>query len=294
MKTFQNILFVLVLGSFCHAQTALGYSLKKDEVFTIKQDAKQVIVQTMDGAAHEITNTINGILEFRVISGKEENYEIAMQFKDLNLKMVSSLQGELMDVKAKEVVEGDLQSRIFNSLLNTPVHLTLAKDGDIVNISGGDSLISKMAQASGIEDAFQLNMMKKSLEKEFGSEALSDSYKQMTFIYPKSQVLIGDSWENEYHGKLNVKNTWTLEKIAEESATISGTADVVMNVEDDATNMKLKGTQRTTITTDRVSGFVRSMTVEGEAMGIATMAQLGDTEIPTTISSLITYELINP
>lgn len=293
MKTLFNILFLLALGSVCHAQTALAYTLKKDDVFTIKQDAQQIITQTMDGAAHEITNNINGILEFQVIGENKDNYQIAMRFKDLNLKMTSSIQGELMNVQAKEVIEGDLQSKIFNSLLNIPVQMTLAKNGDIVNISGGDSLIIKMAQASGIEDEFQMNMLKKGLEKEFGSEALSDSYKQMTFIYPENGVNIGDSWKNEYTGKLNAKNTWTLDAIAEESATISGTADVVMNVKDDATNMKLNGTQQTKITTDRASGFVRLMTVEGEAEGTATMAQLGDTEIPTTISSIITYKLIS-
>jgi len=293
MKTFFKILLLIALGPVCWAQTVLGYSLKKDEIFTIKQDAQQIITQTMDGAAHEITNNINGILEFKVINENEDNYQIAMRFKDLNLKMTSSIQGELMNIQAKEVVEGNLQSKIFNSLLDIPVEMTLAKTGDIVNISGGDSLIIKMAEASGIEDEFQMNMMKKGLEKEFGSEALSSSYKQMTFISPENEVNIGDSWENEYTGKLNAKNTWTLDGLEEDSASITGIADVMMNVEDDATNMKLNGTQQTTITTDRSSGFVRFMTVEGEAKGMATMPQLGDTEIPTTILSTITYELLN-
>ena len=135
--------------------------------------------------------------------------------------------------------------------------------------------------------------MKKGLEKEFGSEALSNSYKQMTFIYPEKKVNVGDSWENEYVGKLNAKNTWTLEAIDKDSATIGGSADVVMNIKDEATTMKLNGTQQTQITTDIASGFVKSMTVEGEAKGIATMPQFKDTEIPTTITSTITYELIN-
>ncbi len=293
MKTFLHIIFFILIGSICYAQTTLGYSLKKDDVFTIKQDAQQLIIQTMDGAPHEITNIINGIIEFRILNENEESYQIALRFKDLNLKMSSSIQGELMNVAAKEVIDGDIQSKIFNSLLDIPVEMTLAKNGDIVDISGGDSLIIKMAQASGIEDEFQMNMMKKSLEKEFGSEALSNSYKQMTFIYPENEINVGDSWHNEFSGKLNSKNTWTLDQLTEDSASISGTADVIMNLDDTATKMNLTGTQQTTITTDRASGFVRTMKVEGEAAGMATMAQLGDTEIPTTIISTITYELIS-
>lgn len=293
MKTLFNILFSAVLGAFCSAQTTLGYTLKKDDVFVVKQDAQQVIVQTIDGAAHEITNNLNGILEFRVIDSNETNYHIAMRFKDLNLKMTSSIQGELMNVQAKEVIEGDLQSKIFNSLLDVPIAITLAKNGDIVAISGGDSLITKMAGASGIVNEFQMNLMKRGLEKEFGSQALSDSYEQMTYIYPQKGVNIGDTWENEYVGKLNSKNTWTLDAISEGNAIISGTAKVVMNVADETNNMTLNGTQRTKITADRASGFLQLMTVEGEANGTATMTQLGDTEIPTSISSTITYKLIN-
>lgn len=293
MKTFCNILLLIAIGPICWAQTALGYTLKKDEIFTIKQDAQQIITQTMDGAEHVITNNINGVLEFKVVGMSNDNYQIAMRFKDLNLNMSSSIQGELMNVKAKEVIEGDLQSKIFNSLLDIPVELTLTRSGDIIDISGGDSLIIKMVEASGIEDDFQMNMMKKGLEKEFGSEALSSSYEQMTFIYPENEVAVGDSWENEYLGKLNAKNIWTLEAIAEDSASITGAADIIMNIEDNATKMKLNGTQQTKITTDLLSGFVRMMRVESEAEGVATMQQLGDTEIPTVISSTITYELIS-
>lgn len=292
MRSTLNLLFVLAYGLMGYAQTTLAYDLKKDDVFTIKQEAQQVITQDMDGAVHEITNNIEGILEFKVIGESEGNYEIALSFKDLNMKMTSSIQGELMNVRAKEVEEGNMQSQIFNSLLNTPVEITLAKTGDILEVRGGDSLVVKMAEASGLEDEFSMNMMKKSLEKEFGSEALSNSYEQMTFIYPINGLEVGDTWENEYSGKLNAKNKWTLSAISNISAEISGTADVAMDVTEPTTTMKLNGTQQTEITTDLDSGFVQSMKVEGVSEGIATMVQLGDQEIPTTIKSITTYQLI--
>ena len=43
--------------------------------------------------------------------------------------------------------------------------MTLAKNGDIIEVQGGDSLVNKMANASGLEDEFSLNMMKKVLGK---------------------------------------------------------------------------------------------------------------------------------
>ncbi|PKA96704.1 hypothetical protein B0O79_0342 [Flavobacteriaceae bacterium MAR_2009_75] len=294
MRHFFSLLLLTLTATFSFGQTVLEYNLKKDAVFTVKQVAKQTIIQDLDGATHELTNLIDGVLEFKVLGKRDSIYDIALTFKDLNLMMTSSIQGELMNVKANEVDETDMQSQIFNSLLNKPVNIILAKNGDILEVKGGDSLVSQMAEASGLEDEFSLNMMKKSLEKEFGSEALSNSYKQMTFFYPKNKVKIGAHWKNEYSGKLQAKNIWTLDSLSKESANISGVADVVMDVTELATTMKLTGSQKTAITTDIDTGFITKMIVEGISKGASTMAQMGDQEIPTTIESTITYELIAP
>jgi hypothetical protein len=186
-----------------------------------------------------------------------------------------------------------MQSKIFNTILNNPVKMVLAKTGDILKVLGGDSLVSKMARASGLEDEFSINMMKKSLENEFGSEALSNSYKQMTFIYPGKQVKVNDKWENAYNGKLKTTNVWTLESIADGKTKINGKATVLMDITDANTDMKLSGSQTTTVTADTNTGFIIHMLVEGLSKGTSKMAQMGGQEIPTTIKSKITYELIN-
>ncbi|MGI9552890.1 MAG: DUF6263 family protein [Aurantibacter sp.] len=292
MKHFYTILFSLFFLGGSYGQTTLQYNLKKDEIFTVKQEAEQIITQELEGTSHVLTNNINGVLEFRVIDEDDNAYNIELTFKDLNMKMTSSLQGELMNVKAKEVVEGDMQSMMFNSLLDSPVNMTLSKTGAILEVIGGDSLVTKMVNTAGLQDEFTTNMMKKSLEKEFGSEALSDSYEQMTFIYSADPVGPGDTWQNEYTGKLNAKNTWTLSGVTNENAEISGTADVLMKIEEPAVTMNLTGTQSTEIRTDIDSGFILKMAVEGLAKGSSTIAQMGDQEIPTNIKSTITYELI--
>ncbi|HUH47655.1 MAG TPA: DUF6263 family protein [Arenibacter sp.] len=274
-------------------QTALEYHLKKGDTFKVQQSAEQIITQELEGTSHVITNRINGVLEFEVLAEVGEGYEITLTFKDLNLIMTSSIEGELMNVRAKEVIEGDVQSKIFNTILNNPVKMILAKTGDILRVSGGDSLVNKMTDASGIVDEFSINLMKKSLSNEFGSEALSNSYKQMTFIYPDKKVHVNDQWENTYTGKLKTSNIWTLKGITDHQTTIEGKATVIIDIKDPNTTMKLKGTQNTSILADSNSGFIIKMMVEGISTGVSTLTQLGDQELPTTIKSKITYELIN-
>lgn len=292
MKQLYPLLFFMLFLGGIYGQTTLEYKLEKDEVFIIKQQAEQIITQELEGTSHVLTNNIDGILQFKVLGEGENDYNIELIFKDLNMKMTSSLQGELMNVKAKEVVEGDMQSLMFNALLGNPVSMTLSKTGAILEVIGGDSLVTKMVDKAGLKDEFTANMMKKSLEKDFGSEALSNSYEQMTFIYSDNPVVTGDNWKNEYSGRLNAKNTWTLAEMNERNAKISGTADIIMKVEEPAATMNLTGIQNTKITTDIASGFIVKMDVEGSAEGSSTIAQMGDQEIPTNIKSTITYELI--
>jgi hypothetical protein len=293
MKYFPAFIFLAFVCMPIFGQTDLQYHLSTGAIFKVRQDAQQTIVQELDGAAHEITNQINGVLEFKVVGKKEENYLLELVFKDLNLKMTSSIQGELMNVRAKEVVPGDMQSNIFNSILNSPITITMAKNGNILDVKGGNALVEKMTNASGLEDAFSLNMMKKSLEKEFGSEALSNSYEQMTYIYPENKVKVGDTWQNEYKGKSAAKNTWTLKALTVKEAKINGRSTVTMKISDPATTMELSGTQTTGITADMSTGFVSKMTVEGSSKGFSVIAQMGEQRVPTTITSKVTYELIN-
>ena len=293
MKQALTLFVMITLNYAVFGQLTLEYKLNKGDIFTIKQNAQQIITQNLDGATHELTNTINGVLQFKVLNQEEDNYNMELIFKDLNLKINSSIQGELMNVNAKEVTAEDVQSQIFNTLLDNPVQMTLSKTGDILEVRGGDSLVLKMANASGLTDAFSLNMMKKSLEKEFGSEALSNSYKQLTYIYPSKKIKVGDTWENEYLGKLSAKNSWTLKSITDSTASISGKAEITMDIKEPTTTMKLTGKQETEITADKISGFIQKMKVEGESEGTSTIVQMGDQEIPTHIKSTITYELIN-
>ena len=293
MKKLLLLPYFILLSSFCIGQTDLEYRLKKGDVFVIKQVAKQTITQDLEGTIHDITNSIDGILEFKVLDEKENHYLIELTFDDLNLRMFSNIQGEMMNVKAKELVPGDMQSQIFNAILHTPIQLTLEKTGNIIEVKGGNSLVSKMADASGLQDEFSLNLLKESLKKEFGSEALSNSYEQMTFIYPSNKVKIGDTWKNEYHGKLVAKNFWKLDSLNSKKAFVSGKAEVHMDIQEPETTMVLDGTQITILTADVASGFIQKMNVDGIFKGISTVTQMGSTEIPTTIKSTITYELIN-
>ncbi len=294
----KQVTMYFLLGLYCIpylvcAQNSVQYRLEVGDSFTIAQSAKQLITQEMEGSKHELTNDLGGILQFTVMGASDKGYDLSLVFKDFSLKTTSNLQGTVIDVKATEVKEGDIMSTMFNAILNHELRVLMGKEGKILSVEGGESMIDKMIASSGIEDDFTIKTMKKGLAKDFSSAGLAQSFEQMTYFYPDAAngVAIGDSWENSYSGKLSANTTFTYDKEDANSTFISGIAAVTMETDEAGTKMSLSGTQETAIQANGKNGFVQKAMVSSEVKGVSSMAHLADVEIPTTIKSTITYEL---
>ena len=291
----KNGLFTGILLLFSLAvtgQNALGYKLESGNSFTIEQRALQDITQELETGTQVITNDIKSIMEFR-ITGKEDTlYLIDVEFKDLKMLMSSDLYGELMNVDTSNPKENDIQSKIFQSLIGQKVSIKMTSTGKIHEVNGGDQLIENMVNAAGFEDDFTRDLLSASLSKDFGSEALSKSYEQMTFFYPREAVDVGDSWNTQFEGKLSSNNTWTLSAMSEAASEINGNSESVLSIQDDQTTMELSGSQNSVIIIDPLTGLFRTMEVKGEYQGFSIIKQLGDQEIPTKIEMSLSYQLI--
>ncbi|TAI49171.1 DUF6263 family protein [Flagellimonas allohymeniacidonis] len=290
---FAFLLAALVIFSQnIWAQQSLSYKLAKGEVFSIKQNAKQLIVQELEGTKHEMTNDLDAIFTFTVMEKTEEGFAINLTFQDFGLKSNSSIQGELFNVRASEPIEGDLMSQMFAGLVGYELQITMRNDGKILEVNGGNELVEKMVTAANIEDEFTRNLMKKSLAKEFSSNGLAKSFEQMTYFYPQTEVNIGDTWETVFEGKMQAKNLWKWERQDSDSAYITGTSTIVLKTDENGTVMSLDGTQESSIETTLSTGFIKKINSSSLAKGISIMANMKGVEIPTSIQSDITYEII--
>lgn len=289
---FLCVSLFLVFPEKATGQELLAYKLTKGEVFKIKQKAEQLILQELEGTKHEMTNDLDALFTFTVEEESAEGFQLKLTFDDFGMKSTSSIQGELINVRASQPVDGDLMSQMFSGLLDYELTMLMRKDGKIIEVKGGDKLVEKMVAAANIEDEFTQNLMKKSLEKEFSSDGLAKSFEQMTYFYPNNTVEVGGTWETQFDGKMLAENTWKLEKYDTESASISGNSSIVLKTEESGTVMSLEGTQESSIETTLPNGFVKTIKTTSFAEGISIMANLKDVEIPTSIKSNITYEII--
>lgn len=285
---FLSILLLIV--SSVTAQKTLEYRLVVGDTFTVNQEAKQLIKQDINGVDQVIENDLLGVMRFEVVESTPTNYTLSMTFKRLKMLMTSPSLGELSNSDTESADSSDVTNMLFKGLLNVPVTVVMEKTGKIISVTGGEKLIANMFVSAGIDQPEIIEASEGQMKKQFGSDALSNSFEQMTYFYPIEKVSIGDEWTNGYIGNMTAKNKWQLVDKTDKSITISGTSVTTMSTIDENVIMTLSGTQKTTVIANSSNGLFKEVTVLGENSG-DTLFQSQNMTIPTHITSTITYKI---
>ena len=291
MKAF-TILLVFLSYLSVTAQKVLQYDLKVNDIFDINQQAKQHIIQNINGDDQVIDNNLMSTMQFKVVKVAQDVITFEMIFKHMKMSMSSPTLGELLSADTSMKDAGDLTAKMFKGTLNVPITMVMEKTGKIQSISGGEKIIASMFKSAGITDASAIEANKAQFEKQFGSDALSNSFEQMTYFLPAKPVEVNDTWENFYNGDLEAKNKWTLTALHGDTCTVSGNAETTMSNIDENVTMVLIGTQKTTINANSKTGMFNEITVEGIYTG-DTQVKAANMTIPTKITSTITYKILN-
>lgn len=287
------LLFTAMFSNVLYAQNSLQYNLKVGDSMRVFQKVSQNIIQDMDGAKHELKNILEADYTFIVSHKTDSTYSINFNFDRFKMITTSNLYGEVVNIDTNNDISKDnLQGQVFLGMIGAKLKMELLKTGKVKSVLGTEKMITKMVANAGISDKLTKDVMIESMKKEFGNETLARSFEQMTFIYSNKKVNIGDTWTNNYKGKLNAINTWKLNKINEKSVELNGDSNVTMSSKNDDISMTLVGNQKTNITANKLSGFVKEMTVKLTASGFSIIKEMKDIEIPTSIESTTTYKTI--
>ena len=285
------ILYIIVaISSSVFAQKKLQYNLSVGDNFTVEQEAIQHIKQDLNGVEQIIENNLISVMHFEVTQATSENYTLTMTFQRLKMLMSSPSLGELSNSDTESTDSSNVTNMLFKGLLNVPVTIVMETSGKIKSVTGGDKLIENMFISAGIDQPEIIEASKVQMEKQFGSDAMSNSIEQMSYFYPIDKVSEGNQWTNSYSGNLTSKNNWKLDSMAKDEIKISGTADTTMSTIDENVIMTLSGSQTTSITVNPKTGLFRTITVTGENSG-DTLIQAQNMTIPTQIKSTITYKI---
>ena len=290
---FALLIAALTSLTVVEAQTKLEYKLNVGDVFKVEQLAEQDIIQNMSGSKHEMKNLIEGDYTFTVETVNDSLYGIKFRFDRFKMTSTSNLLGEIISVDtSKEVADDDIQGKIFSQLVSTDLMMYMYKNGKVKVVEGTEQLIENMVNSAGDFDDFTKELMKESVKGEFGDENLSNSFEQMTYIYPSNAVNNGDTWMNKFEGELASDNIWTLNDQKDGKALISGESTVEFNSKDESIEMKLTGVMTCEVQASLQSGFISSMKSTSTCTGNSIMTNMNGAQVPTTITSNVTYKII--
>lgn len=290
---YYLLLFITVLmanTSVVIAQYELDYELSVGDEFLLEQIAVQDMEMNMETFTQLVTNEIIGVYTFKVTEITNEGYMIDSAFKSFSMKSSSNGMILMEASTTAPVADDDIMSKMFKGLVDKTIQIHMDKNGKIISLEGTDELINAMIDNADVEDELTRGMMKEGMKGEFGNESLSKSFEQITYLFADKDLEIGDSWNNQYSGTLEADNTFTLKRYSNEGIEITGEALVKLKSDDNDIKMLLSGTQETSATLDTKTRFLRAATITQKAAGVSTLKNMGGQEIPTKITSTITYK----
>ncbi len=290
---FYKAFAILIVTSNClQAQNKLAYKLAIGEQFTVHQTANQVIKQKLEDHEHEMNNHLESDFLFTVENANDSLYKLNFTYDSFKMVSSSNILGQIISVNtATNNPDNTIQNKIFAQIVDVNLKMTMYKNGKIKSVEGSDKLISKMIQELGDVDELTKEVIKESMQKEFGNKSLALNFEQMTYIYPNTSVNIGDTWTNTFTGELSSTNTWTLTGITKEDINITGKSRVSFRTSDFDMDMILDGDMISSIQTSTSNGFVKLMTTTSVVKGYSILHTENKQKAPTTITSNITYKI---
>lgn len=291
LKSIQLVLALACITFNCYSQHLLEYNLKVGDTFRVNQSAIQNMKMTVDGADHNITNTLEGTFFLEVVAKDSDHYLLKSYFEMFKFKTESDIYGIVNYIDTETPLEEqDKESKIFEGLLHVGFQIKLMKTGAIDSVTGSEAIIENMIRLSGIEDEFSVNLIRQGVQSQFSNASLAESLEQMTYMLPAENVSMDATWENSFSGTIQASNHWKLKSYSNSNYHIVGTAIISFNSQEEDVEIGLVGTQETQATIDSSNGFFTEIIVTQYASGTTKMNVLSKVEIPTSLQATITYK----
>ena len=280
-------------------KATLRLRLKQGQPYSITMTADQKIAQTINGNPQNTTQTMG--VTFTLLPSKVEpdgTIHGTYTYDAVRVKMNGP--GGAVDYDSAKGGEAPTHpmARVFAALVGQKLDVVMAPDGRVTDLKGGDRLVEAIAKAVEIPEAARAGF-EQQMKAQFGEDALKRNFEQMTAIYPKEPVAVGDTWEAEQRLSLGmpmtVKSTYSLKSLAGGKATVDvrGTMQTDPEAAGGLPNatFDLKGTQNGTMAIDQATGWILSANLEQDIGGSFTVNAAGqELDVPMTIKSTTTLE----
>lgn len=286
-KLFTILVATTITFASCNnKEIELKLNLEKGKTYTQTTNAEMSIKQTINGMPVDMSTTINGSITHEVKDIQNSVYNIILKYNDLKMGMKTPFGSMEMDSKDKN--PNNIMAQFLSNFIGQPIYLKLNNIGKIEEISGVDSIYSKIFSVfkNKIPEV-EITKIVNQLKQNFGEESLKYNLELYYSIYPKNKVKKNDTWTSKVvlnsSMKMIVNSTYTLTEISRDYVVIKGKSDMVSD-KNETFNLNrmqiiydMKGTMDSEYKLDLKTGWIIDGTIKQNLKGEALTKSIENT-----------------
>lgn len=284
LKRILTTLLIAIIAfslSACNAGLALYINANAGDNYRYRIETDQTMDMKLNG--QKSTTNQNMVYEFIVaVNDVDSEGNLSVDYKYDAIKFDMESNGTTQSFDSKNASSEDTMSAIYNGFIGNGFTAKMTKYGEVTEISGVDNLLNSIVDAIDLGEGEAMqgikDQMKESLKASFGDDAIKSIVQSSSTIFPDSgNVKVGNTWVVENSTKaivdLNMKTTYTLDKVEGEIAYISVKADYSTDASNPGEYMgmemttDLAGTMTGNIKVNTKNGFLSEGQITQEMSG---------------------------
>jgi len=243
-RIFILLLFSCIISIKVSAQKInLTLNLKNGETFKVESITNMETDQSFMGQEMSGKSSILMEYTFKVLEiNQKQEYLIKVSFSHIATES-EGVVGEYSYNSKTTNNKTDIQSKIFDIVINNSIKIKVNNKGEILEILDLDKIINGITKLSEENDDPMMAGMFDMTARLYGPEVQKGNLESFLSILPKKKVKVGNSWEQVTKGQPGVpiqsKNIYTLEKIDGNLAVVSmvGTVSTIEGEKGEFMNM---------------------------------------------------------
>jgi hypothetical protein len=190
------VLACLLLNSLVYAEKP-GFHFNRGDVFRLNIRSEQTILQTIMDKPQLVENNIESelVLHVRAVL-PDEIYLVDLKYEHMSMQEKSPF-GDIQGSSIDSAGVRDMLYIAFQQLTAVTMSMKINSLGEVQAFSGIDTVMATVfTPFTQLTEQSRISL-KDALQKSFGDEAILSYLQQLSGLFPKKQVKVGDKWNSQ-------------------------------------------------------------------------------------------------
>lgn len=201
----KRILFILsvalitISSAYSQEKVDLRFNFNKKDVYSINTRINVDINMSMMGQEMDMQMSMETGLRYHIKKVKRAIYDMDCLYDKMSMSMNIPLAELTYDFSSENAENGQLLDKIFASMKNSKVSLSMSDKGRISDVSGLESVVDSMAEAiegatENEEEVMEAALLVESLRDTFSETNFFSNTQMFVGVLPEDAVEVGDKW----------------------------------------------------------------------------------------------------